>query len=84
MNLQRVDLIVNMSGMDLPDAEGVPVETWDVKDPYGREEEEFRRARGDIEMKVMHLILRVRTGKLTPASKKMGSRIDSARESSRQ
>src|SRR4051812_35776342 len=46
VNLQRVDLIVNMSGMELPDADGVPIETWDVKDPYGRDEEEFRRARG--------------------------------------
>jgi protein-tyrosine-phosphatase len=70
VDLRRFDLIVNMSGMPLPAVQDVPVETWDVKDPYGREEEAFRRARSDIEMKVMHLILRVRTGKLAVPGKK--------------
>lgn len=84
VNLRRLDLIVNMSGTALPDTEGVPVETWDVRDPYGRDEEEFRNARANIEMKVMHLILRVRTGKLVPPAKKIVSRIDSTQASSRQ
>jgi protein-tyrosine-phosphatase len=69
MDLERFDLIVNMSGIPLQPI-SVPVEDWDVKDPYGRDEEEFRRARADIEMKVMHLILRVRTGKLAVPGKK--------------
>jgi hypothetical protein len=54
-----------------------------VKDPYGGDQEEYRRARADIEMKVMHLILRVRTGKLVPPGKKFSSRIDSGARSSR-
>jgi arsenate reductase (thioredoxin) len=73
VDLRRFDLIVNMSGEALPERDGVPVETWEVKDPYGRDEEEFRRARGDIEMKVMHLILRARKGKLAPLVKNFGA-----------
>jgi protein-tyrosine-phosphatase len=69
VDLRRIDLIVNMSGEALTEVGDVPVETWDVKDPYGRDEAEFRRARGEIEMKVMHLILRARKGKLSPAAK---------------
>jgi hypothetical protein len=42
----------------------LPVETWTIRDPFGGPEEDFRRARGEIEMKVMNLILRVRTRKL--------------------
>jgi arsenate reductase (thioredoxin) len=83
IDLRRFDLIINMSGVEMPAVDGVPVETWDVKDPYGGDEEEFRRARADIEMKVMHLILRVRTGKLTVPGKKFSSRIDSGTPSPR-
>jgi protein-tyrosine-phosphatase len=57
------DLIVNMSGADLGFAD-VPVLNWDVDDPVNGAEPEFRRAREEIEMRVMQLILRVRAGKI--------------------
>jgi arsenate reductase (thioredoxin) len=83
VDLSRYDLIVNMSGSQLSGDLGVPVENWDVKDPYGRPEAEFRAARADIEMRVMQLILRLRTGKLT-FNRKPAWAIDSGRPSSRQ
>ena len=64
LDLSQYDLIVNMSGSMLPKNLGVPVEDWQVDDPMGRSEDEFRAAREVIEMLVMRLILRVRLGKL--------------------
>ena len=46
----QYDLIVNMSGATLPSNIGVPVENWDVEDPYGGSEDDFRAAREVIEM----------------------------------
>jgi protein-tyrosine-phosphatase len=57
------DLIVNISGEDLG-ALGVPVVNWDIDDPIGGAEPEFRRAREEIEMRVMQLILRIRAGRI--------------------
>jgi len=71
------DLIVNMSGSKLPDNLGVPVENWPVADPMGRSDDTFRKCRDEIEMLVMRLILRIRTGKFDKA-------IDSQAASSRQ
>ena len=62
-DLQDFDLVVNMSGETLPANLGVPVENWDVADPYGGAEDDYRTARECIEMLVMHLILRARAGK---------------------
>jgi arsenate reductase (thioredoxin) len=64
LDLSQYDLIVNMSGSMLPKNLGVPVEDWQVDDPMGRSEDDFRAAREVIEMLVMRLILRVRLGKL--------------------
>ena len=64
LDLTQYDLVVNMSGSMLPSNLGVPVENWDVEDPYGGTEDDFRAAREVIEMAVMRLILRVRLGKL--------------------
>lgn len=57
------DLVVNMSGSRLPEEPGLNVETWDVDDPFGRSEATFREIRDQIEMLVMRLILRIRSGK---------------------
>ena len=58
------DIIVNMSGQPLSvPADGPVVENWTVKDPYRGTPDDYRRACGDIEMLVMRLILRIRTGK---------------------
>jgi arsenate reductase len=64
LDLKDYDLIVNMSGSALPRTIGVPVEDWEVDDPMGGSEDDFRVARETIEMLVMRLILRVRLGKL--------------------
>ena len=69
IDLSKFDLIVNMSGEKLTATKGVPVENWNVKDPMGRQAPEFRVARNDIEMRVMNLILRLRTGKLVLRTK---------------
>ncbi len=64
VDLNRCDLIVNMSGVKLPSTIRIPVEEWPVKDPYGALEPAYRTACDDIETRVMRLILRARTGKL--------------------
>jgi arsenate reductase (thioredoxin) len=69
VDLSRFDLIVNMSGSPLPEKVDIPVETWEIDDPYGRSDETFRRVRGEIEMRVMDLVLRVRLGKVRPLNK---------------
>ena len=63
-DLQSFDLIVNMSGLRLPPNLGVPIEEWNVADPMGRPEDDFRQTREVIEMLVMRLVLRARLGKL--------------------
>ena len=50
VDLSKYDLIVNMSGSGLTNTGGLPVENWDVKDPYGKKEPEFRAARADIHL----------------------------------
>jgi protein-tyrosine-phosphatase len=67
LNLSGYDLIVNMSGAKLPDLLPVPVENWNVADPMGRSDDTFRRCRDEIELLVMGLILRIRTGKFDRA-----------------
>jgi len=64
VDLNKCDLIVNMSGTKLPSNLGIPIEDWPVKDPYGALEPAYRTACDEIEGRVMRLILRVRTGKL--------------------
>jgi arsenate reductase (thioredoxin) len=61
---KNFDLIVNMSGSPLPRNLGVPVEEWNVDDPMGRSEDDFRKTRETIEMLVMRLVLRARLGKI--------------------
>lgn len=63
IDLGGYDLIVNMSGARISEDLGVPVENWNIQDPYGGTEDDYRRARNEIEMAVMRLILRIRTGK---------------------
>jgi arsenate reductase len=59
-----VDLLINMSGLPLPFRFPGYSENWKVRDPIGESEEVYRAVRDEIEMQVMHLILRLRTGKL--------------------
>src|SRR5687767_1567849 len=68
LDLDEYDLVVNISGQKLPSNLGVSVENWDVKDPFGGGPEDFRRAMEQLEMLVMRLILRIRTGKFDGAA----------------
>jgi arsenate reductase len=58
----RFDLIVNMSGCDLPPMHA-PVREWGIEDPIGQPIEKYRMVRDQIEMLVMHLILELRRRK---------------------
>ena len=64
VNLRDVDLIINMSGVDLPKYVRVQEEKWAIKDPYGCGRPVYREVCGDLEMRVMGLILRIRLGKI--------------------
>ena len=58
-----VDLIVNMSGYELPPRAGAQVEVWDVRDPIGESDDVFRQVRDEIERQVRQLIEKLRSRK---------------------
>jgi arsenate reductase (thioredoxin) len=65
----QFDLIINMSGYPLPQANGTPLREWEVPDPVVMEYEAHCRVRDQIEMLVMKLILELRRAqKQTPQS----------------
>jgi protein-tyrosine-phosphatase len=55
----RFDLIVNMSGVDLPESLGT-IRTWKVRDPIGTKYDVHCAVRDEIEKLVMDLILEMR------------------------
>jgi arsenate reductase (thioredoxin) len=61
--IAKADLIINMSGFELPMKPVVPVEHWDIRDPIGESEEVYREVRDQIELRVMQLILVLRARK---------------------
>jgi arsenate reductase (thioredoxin) len=80
-----IDLIVNMSGHDLPAHTNIPVEVWEVRDPIGESEEVFRQVRDEIEQRVLQLIERLRSRK-PPGSEGLPStpEVDTRRRPTRQ
>ncbi len=56
----KLDLIVNMSGYDLPEPVDAPVRSWVIRDPIGQSEDVYRECRDHIEGQVMQLILQLR------------------------
>ena len=58
----QFDLIVNMSGYDLPEDIGVPVREWPVPDPVSSDFKTHCEIRDDIERRVMNLIQELRRG----------------------
>ncbi|HTT65269.1 MAG TPA: hypothetical protein VMG35_25650 [Bryobacteraceae bacterium] len=56
----RFDLVINMSGYDLPPGIEAPVREWDVPDPVAEDYDTHCRIRDDIETRVMGLILELR------------------------
>jgi len=65
----NLDLIVNMSGYDLPQPTSAPVRNWIVRDPIGQSEEVYRESRDHIERQVMQLILLLRREARGPVPK---------------
>jgi arsenate reductase (thioredoxin) len=59
----EIDLIINMSGHDLPQRTGAQVEVWEVRDPIGESDQVFRQVRDEIEQRVLDLIGRLRSRK---------------------
>jgi arsenate reductase (thioredoxin) len=64
-----LDLIINMSGYDLPEPTVAPVRNWIVRDPIGQSEEVYRECRDHIERQVMQLILHLRRETREPKHK---------------
>ncbi|MCZ2151186.1 MAG: hypothetical protein LC126_25865 [Bryobacterales bacterium] len=56
---ETFDLVVNISGVPLPQAKA-PVREWTVRDPMGGKEDAYRLAAEQIERMVMDLILELR------------------------
>lgn len=50
------DLVVNISGHSLPVPFSCPVRTWEVADPVGKSEDEFRKARDLIQKLTLQLV----------------------------
>jgi len=62
VRLDDYDLVVNMSGFDLPPEVKAPELRWDVLDPIGGPEKTYRKVRDQIEELVRGLLEEVRTG----------------------
>jgi len=56
----QFDLVINMSGFDVPDSAGAEIRMWDVPDPVYLEYDEHCEVRDAIERLVMELILELR------------------------
>jgi arsenate reductase len=57
---ENYDIVVNISGMKLPGKVPGELIEWKIDDPYRQKPEVYRRVRGDLENKVMQLVLRLR------------------------
>jgi len=60
VNVADYDLLVNMSGVNLPSRIPIEVRSWKIEDPIGRSEELYCEVRDQIEELVMRLILELR------------------------
>jgi protein-tyrosine-phosphatase len=60
IGISEFDLVVNMSGYDLPVKTAVPVRNWKIEDPIGAKQEVYCKVRDQIEQLVMSLILELR------------------------
>jgi arsenate reductase (thioredoxin) len=66
LNVERYDLVVNLSGFKLPGPPPKELVEWQVPDPYGAPAEVYRAVRDDLEQRVMRLILELRRLKKLP------------------
>jgi len=73
-----IDLIVNMSGEDLPFKTRAPVQRWDIRDPIGESKQVYRDVRDEIEKRVGDLIASLRGRKPAgSAARPAAARVDS-------
>jgi arsenate reductase len=80
-----IDLIINMSGHELPAGAGAEVEVWEVRDPIGESDEVFRQVRDQIEQRVLQLIERMRVRKPASSEKlSAAAPVDTRRRPTRQ
>jgi len=80
-----IDLIINMSGHELPARPGAEVEVWEVRDPIGESDEVFRQVRDQIEQRVLQLIERMRLRKPASSEKlSAATPVDTRRRPTRQ
>jgi arsenate reductase (thioredoxin) len=61
------DLVVNMSGVGLPDGIRPPVLEWKIRDPIGESEEVYAQVRDQVEALVTDLIWKFRGKRSDPA-----------------
>ena len=69
----RFDLVVNMTGLPLPDDLGAPIEEWSVPDPVSMDYDEHCEVRDQIERLVMNLILKLRREQRAPRFRGQGA-----------
>jgi arsenate reductase len=65
IDLSSIDLVVNLAGRPIEkhlDGRALPVEDWEVGDPFGSDLAVYRRIRDEIERRVVDLIERLRCG----------------------
>ncbi|MBZ5625958.1 MAG: arsenate reductase ArsC [Acidobacteriia bacterium] len=73
----QFDVVINMSGFDLPDSVGTSIRTWDIPDPIFLKYDEHREVRDAIERLVMTLVLELRQEQNLPRFRPFGSgRLD--------
>lgn len=69
----QFDVVVNMSGVEIPQPEGARLVEWDVPDPVSMDYDEHCEVRDAIEKLVMHLVLEFRREHQEPKFKGQGS-----------
>lgn len=60
LSVSYYDLVVNISGMRLPGKAPENVIEWKIDDPYRKPKDVYERVRGELEQRVMQLILQLR------------------------
>ena len=69
----QFDVVINMSGFDLPDSVGKSIRSWDIPDPVFLKYEEHCEVRDAIERLVMTLVMELRREQSQPKFKPFGS-----------
>ena len=69
----QFDVVINMSGFDLPDSVGASIRSWDIPDPVYLKFDEHCEVRDAIEHLVMTLILELRREQNLPKFRPFGS-----------